>query len=221
LKWAGNRYTFGNKLELRVLTFYNLAHFYWEGGLPQHTHAYQHPQVHSTHRSHPSALYVLSCSARWDSCLVQPAASGHCRAAGAKAMSSADKVAALNARALFDAIDVDGGGTVDRDELRRGLQRLGKSAKEIALMIGAMRSAELTFDDFQELLTTTHGDLQANLHATLIRRAGMALVEVWCQPRLLVLMDSVRRTGCRRSESLTRAAGSDTACGRSFAHSCS
>jgi Xaa-Pro aminopeptidase len=94
-------------------------------------------------------------------------------------MSSADKGAALNARALFDAIDVDGGGTVDRDELRRGLQRLGKSPKEIALMIGAMKSDELTFDDFQDLLTATHGDLQANLHATLLRRTGMALVEVW------------------------------------------
>ena len=30
-------------------------------------------------------------------------------------------------RALFDSIDVDGGGTIDKDEMRDGLKRLGKS----------------------------------------------------------------------------------------------
>ena len=33
----------------------------------------------------------------------------------------------LRLRALFDSIDVDGGGTIDKDEMRDGLQRLGKS----------------------------------------------------------------------------------------------
>jgi Ca2+-binding EF-hand superfamily protein len=40
--------------------------------------------------------------------------------------------AELRMRALFDSIDVDRGGTIDKDEMRDGLKRLGKSKQALA-----------------------------------------------------------------------------------------
>ena len=52
-------------------------------------------------------------------------------------------------REAFGSIDMDGGGTLDRDEIRLAMHRIGKTEGEIETVLGNMKQDELSFEEFK------------------------------------------------------------------------
>ena len=76
-----------------------------------------------------------------------------------RAATSADDEAALHMarliahlRTVFDEIDLDHGGTLDKDELREALSDLGKSQSAIDKLLASLDHEALDFDQFVNLV---------------------------------------------------------------------
>ena len=65
-------------------------------------------------------------------------------------------------RTVFDQIDADGNGTLDKDEVAAALRMMGKTEAEVRELVAFMPSEELTFAGFQDLL---QGDWYESLDA--------------------------------------------------------
>jgi hypothetical protein len=60
-------------------------------------------------------------------------------------------------REAFNKIDVDGGGTLDKEELQAALEEMGKSEEDIQRLLDNMVEDELDFDGFVELVNSQAG----------------------------------------------------------------
>lgn len=53
---------------------------------------------------------------------------------------------------VFDIIDEDGSGTLDHEEIRHGLLRMGKMSVDVERMIAQLKLPEYTFDAFKDMV---------------------------------------------------------------------
>ena len=102
-------------------------------------------------------------------------------------------------RSAFDRIDVDGGGTLDRDELTQALVLMGKSDGEIGAILADMErkdasegdgDGELDFDEFKSLV----GDAELEFELQQLKVFGHVDEDdvdgAWSDPRFEPLSDA-------------------------------